>query len=537
MSPSLLLLLLAAAPSDPVVARVGKETILASEVAARARRAGVDPKVALDDLVAEVVLADAARREGLKPSKEDAERLAKERRAVATLRLLERESAKKVVVTDAQVTEALHATQDRVRVSMVIRATPEEAKAALDRIRAGASFEEEAKASIDDFTRSKGGSLGWMALDAMAPDLARAVSSAKVGEPTGPAPLQGGYAVILVRERQVADDISLAPLRGEMRQKLEAEGHRVVAGQYVASLRKSAGAKIDVAFLASTGDSLEAKPKEKDRVVGTAGKIQVRYGEVLASIGGVHLPHPGGKAPPQMKEQVAWVLLDQSLLAKAAADAGLTKDAATNAAVKRAERAVLASAYAARLRAGVPPPTDAEVEARYQQRASAMQVPAGRPCWRLASATQEGARKLRARVVAGEPLEQVAKDSADKATAARGGSMGLVPDGDVERLRASEPALARCLSSASPGDLTEPVQTRAGWEVVRCGDRQPARQRTLAEVRHALSMEVQAEQQLQAVRRKADELRQKTQVVVEEEALRKVGADLGGRPAFPAPKQ
>ena len=123
-----------------------------------------------------------------------------------------------------------------------------------------------------------------------------------------------------------------------------------------------------------------------------------------------------------------------------------------------------------------------------------------------------------------------------KVAGTRVGSLGVVPDADLEKLRASEPALAAALAAAALGVPTVPVKTKAGWEVLSCGAAQPARQKTFAEVKHVLSMQEREEASFRAIRARVEALRKGAKVSIDEKVVKSVEvAPPGHPPAGKAP--
>ncbi len=536
MVSSLLVLLLSAAAPDAVAARVDTHVVTAGEVASRARGASATVPIALDDLIGETLLADAARREGKKVPAEVAERARNDRGRAAVELLVARDVTSRITMTDADVLRALHAEEDKVRVSMVILPTREQAQGALDRIKAGATFQQEAKGSVDEFTRSRSGSLGWMSVGGMGQALSEELGAAPTGQLLGPFAVEGGFAVARVEEKKPADEMTLMTMKDEARPRLVEERREKGARQFVDDLLQRSGAKVDTAFLQSTGGALDPGGKEKGRAVATAGKIKITYGEVIEAIKQATMPKGGGGATAELKERIAQRLLTRAVLEKAARDAGFDKAPEAVAAGWRAERGALAAAEVARIRKGVPAPTDAQLEATYKARQKEFQVPAGRACWGITAPDEGAARALREQVVAGASIDAVAKSPPAKAAGTRVGSLGVVPEADLEKLRTSEPALAAALTSAAPGAPTAPVKTKAGWEVLSCAAAQPARQKTFAEVKHVLSMQERDEAAFRSIRARVEVLRKVAKVGIDEKVVKAIEvAPPGHPPAGKAP--
>src|SRR6266496_6789889 len=130
---------LSVSQADAVVARVGGEPITVGDVSARAKAAGLPPMAALENVILETVCAQAARADGFATRSDVRAQLEAERRRLAVKHLLEVVVYPTIVATDAEIEAAFHARADQVRLSMVVRATPGEALAALQRLLQGGS--------------------------------------------------------------------------------------------------------------------------------------------------------------------------------------------------------------------------------------------------------------------------------------------------------------------------------------------------------------------------------------------------------------
>jgi peptidyl-prolyl cis-trans isomerase C len=101
----------------------------------------------------------------------------------------------------------------------------------------------------------------------------------------------------------------------------------------------------------------------------------------------------------------------------------------------------------------------------------------------------EEARKLaadaRARIVAGTDMNALAKEISDDPSAKRnGGHLELFAAGQMD------PAFARAAFGLKKvGDVSEPVQSKFGWHVIRLDAREPAGTRPFDEVKNDLIQE------------------------------------------------
>jgi parvulin-like peptidyl-prolyl isomerase len=462
MFPLLLAAALGGAPESAVVARVEGDPITVGELAARAQGAGLPPLGALETLVRERVVARAARTEGLDRAPELRAALETARRQVAAERLLEDEVFSRLRASDAEVLEAFHATNDQVRLSLVVRSTEAEAAEALARLRAGAALIEEGRDSSDPVVAAKAGVLGWVPRTALAPPLARAAFSAPILEPVGPVPVPKGWAVVLVHERRLGDE----PHLGER----EALRRMVRRGK-----RDEAAAR----FTARIAARRKARPGEERRA------------------------------------------LEDEAVAR-----GLGQGPAVARALGDMERDLLVRAYLSRL-TGPGEPTAEEVEARWRARPAEWTLPPRRACIHVVTQGEPELRRLRARLEAGAPVEEVAREAA-AIPGAHAGTVELTQAELDEMARpGNDEALAAAVVRSSAGHWTEPFHGRRGWTAFRCEAPRPAELVPLERARAAVAERLRRERAEHAVDDAVARLRRAAVVQVDEGVL---GAALAAPP-------
>lgn len=99
--------------------------------------------------------------------------------------------------------------------------------------------------------------------------------------------------------------------------------------------------------------------------------------------------------------------------------------------------------------------------------------------------------------------------SQDSASAARGGEIGLLP---LDRLL---PQARESVAGMQAGQVAAPVQTPAGWHVLKLLERQPARTATLEEVQPRLTAMLRAQRQQALARAHLEKLAPAASVVVD----------------------
>lgn len=525
---------------DEVVARANATAITAGELADRAattRAAGGDPQpdLIVQDLINEALMAEEGLRAGLARDAEVVAEVDGVRRRRAADRLLEKEIAGVAKLDDAGLLEMYHASADTVRFEKLVLATRDEAQAALDRLKKGASLAEEAKHSYDADMAARGGQAGTRSRGQLEKALEAAVFSAPLRTFTGPVQLELGWAVVRVQERQLGDEAGFQAKRDELRRFAEMQMRSQYKAHYVAQLRKQADLKIDEAFLKGLGARLSATPAEADHVIATVNGRKLRYGAVADEVRRLFGGKEGGHASgPSVKIEYAWSLADRMLIEDAAMARGFGDDPGVRAAAAGATRDAVVRAFSARLRKAAGQAGGAEIEGYYRGHQGEFRRPARRSCSQIAASSRDEADRLWRRVQKGEPFERVAREaSRDPTTASKGGLIGEIADDRLDEMSrpGGEPAFAAAVRRARPGELMGPVQTRAGWHVLRCDAPRPAEIAPLPEVRAAIAARLGAQRGDDAVRRRIAELRQAARIEIERAALaRATGPIEGSKP-------
>jgi parvulin-like peptidyl-prolyl isomerase len=112
-------------------------------------------------------------------------------------------------------------------------------------------------------------------------------------------------------------------------------------------------------------------------------------------------------------------------------------------------------------------------------------------------ATEDLANQLYAQATGGADFAALARaNSTDTATASTGGELGWFTRLEVD------PALAEAAFSLEPGQISEPIQTDYGWQIVKVNDK--AQERPLSESQYQLATDDAVESWLEEQRETAD---------------------------------
>jgi peptidyl-prolyl cis-trans isomerase C len=198
----------------------------------------------------------------------------------------------------------------------------------------------------------------------------------------------------------------------------------------------------------------------------------------------------GAANTPQLQSMLRETLINQAVMAQAAVKAGLDQQPQVRVRLDLARQNALAQAWQQQVLQGVQP-SDAEMKAEYERQVQAL----GNREVRLRHvlvADEKVAQQVYAQIKGGAPFAQVVtRFSTDANTRKTGGLADWIPVGRLT------PALGQVVQGLEKGQLAAaPVQTAAGWQVLRLEDQRPYAAPAMDQVKAQLSQAL-AEQTLQ----------------------------------------
>lgn len=266
-------------------------------------------------------------------------------------------------------------------------------------------------------------------------------------------------------------------------------------------------------------------------VVARLGELTVRQDEVEKLLQA--LPDAERAAVKDNRASVeGWLrqrLLGEALL-KEARDKGFTDKpevkAKIDAAVRELTARIVTTGYlesVSQVPAGYP--SEAELSAAYEQGKAGFNLPATYRVAQIFLATpdtataavakvREEAQKLAREARGGGDFAALARaKSQDRSSAERGGEVGNLP------LARMLPEVRDAIAKLKTGQVGDPVQSAAGFHVVKLLDSQPARTATLEEMRPQLQAALRQQRQQQLIQAHLTQLAPATQLSIDAAAL------------------
>ena len=182
--------------------------------------------------------------QGYKSLDQYKERLFEKRKMILYLSRLKDKVTSNVTVSDEEIKDFYEKNKDKfksegsVHVRHILLNTEEEAKEVLERLKAGEKFEDLAREkSVDEFSKIKGGDLGWIERGSMDPAFEKAVFSAKIGDIVGPVKTSYGWHIIEVLEKKEGGTKPLEEVKKQIESylltiKQEQEWQRWLSSEY-----------------------------------------------------------------------------------------------------------------------------------------------------------------------------------------------------------------------------------------------------------------------------------------------------------------
>jgi peptidyl-prolyl cis-trans isomerase SurA len=140
---------------------------------------------------------------------------------------------------------------------------------------------------------------------------------------------------------------------------------------------------------------------------------------------------------------------------------------------------------------------------------------------------REKATALRKRAVAGEDFAQLAAAESASASKANGGLIGPI---SIEELA---PALQDVLSKMKPGDVTEPLRTARGYQILKLEEKTATQTMSYDEARDQIANKVFAHKRQGELNRYLRKLRSQAIIEWKNEEVRKAYEQVIGAPAAP----
>jgi parvulin-like peptidyl-prolyl isomerase len=232
-------------------------------------------------------------------------------------------------------------------------------------------------------------------------------------------------------------------------------------------LRQGVDVSIDQTKLDSKGDAARAGSE----VVARIGTETVTWGELKSA-----LPNAGKGTAEAVKMETLNTIIDEHIAENKAKAAGLDRDPKYLGQVGEFKKVHLISVYKTKLFPGMEP-TDREVKEYFEKNKGKIQVPEARKIQMVVLKTKAEAEDIKKKIKSGELTiyEAVTKYSIDPNAKLTLGEFGWVDKGT------GFPELDKLTFSLKPDELGGPVESPAGWHLVKVLEARKARLQNISD--------------------------------------------------------
>jgi len=201
---------------DKIIATIGSRSVMMSEFNAKIAKLPVyyqniaqqNREKFLDEMIMEDLLYEEAVRNSLDRDKEVKQVLADAKKKILVAKLIKNEVEEKVEIspTEAKFFYEEHKEEFKSpplwRASHILVADEKNAKAMLDELARGSTFEDLARANSVDATATRGGDIGYFRLGQLVPDFEKVCMKLEVGQTSGIVRTQFGYHIIKLTDKK-----------------------------------------------------------------------------------------------------------------------------------------------------------------------------------------------------------------------------------------------------------------------------------------------------------------------------------------------
>ena len=237
---------------------------------------------------------------------------------------------------------------------------------------------------------------------------------------------------------------------------------------------------------------------------------QSKPANAMASVNGVAIPEAlltqnvnaniaqGQKDSPELRQVIKEELINREVLAQESARLGLDKTPDAQAQWAQVRQTFLVELLLNDLMKRQPI-SDAEVKAEFERQMSSMSDAQQYKIGLIVVPTEETAKLVLARLRKGENFAKVAAEVSIDPSKKDGGSVGWVLPGQIL------PAISNVMVNLSKGSLVAaPIQTSAGWNIIKLEDKRPFKAPTLDEAKNEIRQLLTQKQRFEYVQKLRD---------------------------------
>lgn len=229
-----------------------------------------------------------------------------------------------------------------------------------------------------------------------------------------------------------------------------------------------------------------AQAAEEDPVVAKVGSDTIRQSELKLLMDEIRARDSQKLTTVAERQQYLENMIEQKMMAAEARRLGLDQNPDVKLRIRHWVDILLAQAYYEQLREKVALSPD-DLQAYYDTHPHAFETPEEIHVKHIIVANQEAAEKAMAELDTGRPFEAVAQEMNMDASKARGGDIGWYPRGRLV------PEFEVAAFALQKGEVSDIVQTRYGFHIIKLEDRRASILKPYEEVREDVRLQATRE--------------------------------------------
>lgn len=223
-------------------------------------------------------------------------------------------------------------------------------------------------------------------------------------------------------------------------------------------------------------------------VLARVGPYRITEADLERRIAAAQLPQSARSvlATPEGKTRFLQGLVEEKLLVLAAEASGADRDPEARARIGDLRDQFLASYYSQTVLLPLSKPDSADVERYYQENLETYQVPERVQARQIVVAERGEAERIRDRLRAGDPFNELVGQSIDESTRNLEGALGYISPGQPVRGLGLNEEFVTAVLEVPAGEVSDPIKTEKGFHIVKVEIHEPARVRPLESVSDAI---------------------------------------------------
>jgi parvulin-like peptidyl-prolyl isomerase len=421
--------------------------------------------------------------------------------------------------------DAFHKMTERYRLRHILTYTREAAEQALARVRAGEAFGDVASQVSVSGTAGKGGDLGYVTWGHLDPRMEAEMESMQPGDLRGPIETDQGWNVLLLEEKiPLPEPPELSKVQSRIKMTLSQRAQSKRSYEFFNQLK--AKWKTEVRDEALTEQNLLSDPKDgpnaeqaKQIVVATAGERTITLADLRTRLS----PDAIRKLPWAFAlKQIREGILDEAIYAALLEQEALKRGYGSRPEIIKDANKLEDTLLLERLAGTIIYPriqiSAADVRAFYDQNPKPFTEPEAVRLRAIVLEEEAEAQTVLDEVRAGADFPTLARNrSKDPGTARVAGELGWVRRGTLD------PAIEAVVFSLKAGEAGLATTDKASF-VLKVEDRKAARVQEFAEVKEKAREMLLAQRRREETKRWISRLREGSEIVIEEDAIKQAVA-------------